>query len=81
MSESVLLCLFGGLIGTVLANALLAWGGFAVGAEGVTIAFRPSWQLAGQAMSVALGVGLLAGIMPGWQATNTPIVNALNHSV
>jgi len=81
LSESVVLCFFGGILGTVVATGLLAWGGFAVGAEGVTIAFRPSWQLAAQATIVSLGVGVLAGLMPGWQVTRTPIVSALNHSV
>lgn len=36
----------GGLLGTMLAIAVLGLGGFAIGAEGATIAFRPSTGLA-----------------------------------
>src|SRR5690606_19357202 len=32
MAESLLLCVIGGLLGTVLAMSILGWGGFAVGA-------------------------------------------------
>ena len=76
--ESLLICLIGGVIGTATATAVLAFGGLAVGAEGVTIAFRPSLTLALTAMGVSAIVGLLAGLIPAWQAARTNIVAALN---
>ena len=54
IAESVLQSLAGGLLGIGAGLALLAWGGFAVGAEGVTIAFKPSLELA---MTGAIGFG------------------------
>lgn len=77
LAESVLQSLAGGMLGMGTGMLLLIWGEFAVGAEGVTIAFRPSWNLALTGTIVAGLVGLLAGIAPGWQAARTEIVAAL----
>lgn len=79
VAESMLLCLTGGLLGTAVALAILGWGGLAIGAEGVTIAFRPSLPLAATGMAVSAVVGILAGIAPALQAARTPIVTALRH--
>ena len=68
MAESLLLCAVGGCFGTLSAMAILGWGGFAVGAEGVTIAFRPSLTLAIFGAVVSLVVGLIAGLIPAVQA-------------
>lgn len=80
MAESILQSLAGGVLGIGMGLTLLAWGGFAVGAEGVTIAFRPSWELAITGGIVTLIVGVLAGIAPGWQAARTQIVTALRQA-
>lgn len=80
MAESILQSLAGGLLGIGAGLALLAWSGFSVGAEGVTIAFRPSFDLAITGGIVTLIVGILAGIVPGWQAANAQIVHALRQA-
>lgn len=80
MSESMLQSLCGGILGIGFGLALLGWGGFAVGAEGVTIAFRPSWDLAVSGLLIAAIVGVLAGITPGWQAARSQIVTALRQA-
>ena len=77
LEESVLLSLAGGAIGTIVAIVFLKFTGLAIGAEGVMMAFRPSAQLAAHAITVALLSGLLAGILPAWQAARTEIVPAL----
>ncbi|EMI19883.1 membrane protein containing DUF214, permase predicted [Rhodopirellula maiorica SM1] len=77
LAESTLLCLVGGTTGTLVALVALAWGGFAIGAEGATIAFRPSIGLAVTGCLVAVVVGIAAGIAPAVQAATVPIVNAL----
>lgn len=77
VSESVLLCFAGGVLGTSIALAVLGWGGMAIGAEGVTIAFRPSLQLGSIGMAISLVVGLLAGLVPAIQASRTPILDSL----
>jgi len=77
--ESVLLSLAGGIVGVAAASALLSSSGFALGAEGVTIAFKASPRLAVLGIAVALLTGLGAGILPAWQAARTEIVPALRN--
>jgi putative ABC transport system permease protein len=79
-AESLLLCTIGGTIGTLLALAALQWSGMAIGAEGVTIAFRPSITIALNGVLISLLVGLIAGLFPAWQASRTQIVYALRQS-
>lgn len=77
LAESTLLCVSGGILGTGAANSLLAFGGFAIGAEGAMIVFRPSSNLFFLGFVVSLVVGLLAGITPAIQASTINIVAAL----
>lgn len=80
LAESSILCLAGGMVGTLLAISTLAVGGFAIGAEGATIAFRPSLSLLVSGTVVSLLVGVVAGIAPAVQAATVPIVNALQEA-
>jgi putative ABC transport system permease protein len=77
LAETLLVSLLGGLLGVSLALAALAWGGMAVGTEGVTIAFRPSFSLVASGLGVIAAVGALAGVVPGWQAARAEIVTSL----
>jgi putative ABC transport system permease protein len=74
------MCVIGGLFGTIMAMGFLAWGGLAIGAEGVTIAFRPSPSLVLSGALTSLFVGVLAGIIPAIQAARTSIVWALRQA-
>lgn len=80
VTESVILSLAGGLPGVGAAQALLAWQGLAVGTEGVSIAFAPSLGLALLGMGVTFAVGLLAGMVPAWQAARAEIVPSLRQA-
>jgi putative ABC transport system permease protein len=64
-------------VGVAAAMLVLAMSHLSVGAEAVTIAFRPSWSLAATGIFVATFVGVLAGVAPGWHAARTQIVPAL----
>lgn len=77
LTESTLLCFLGGVSGTLLALVALQLGGFAIGAEGATIAFRPTLSLAITGSLVSVAVGIVAGMAPAIQAATIPIVNAL----
>lgn len=77
LAESLILCLLSGLLGTGAALAVLSTSGLAVGAEGITIAFQPSWQLAALGTVVSLSLGLIAGLWPAIQAARAPIVSSL----
>ena len=80
LTESVLLCVVGGSLGTLIGLSLLSWGGLAIGAEGVTIAFRPSANIAISAMSVSVAIGVLAGIIPAVQTARVVIDQVLRDS-
>lgn len=77
LSESIVLSFAGGVFGVGISMLMLNFGSLAVGAEAVTIAFRPSWSLAILGMGVAAVSGLLAGVAPAWQASRIEIVPAL----
>lgn len=77
LTESTLLCFVGGVSGTLMALVALQLGGFAIGAEGATIAFRPTLSLAITGSLVSVAVGIVAGMAPAIQAATIPIVNAL----
>jgi len=77
VSESTLLSFAGGLFGVAAAMLVLQLSHLSVGAEAVTIAFRPSWNLAFTGIVVSAVVGVLAGIAPGWHAARANIVDAL----
>ncbi len=77
--ESLLVSLAGGLVGVGAALAVLAGSGLAIGTEGVTVAFTASPGLAAVGMSVTAAVGLLAGLVPAWQAARAEIVASLRH--
>ncbi len=76
--ESVLLCLVGGSTGTLSALTMLALGGFAIGAEGATIAFEPTINLGATGLLVSALLGLLAGIAPALGVSRLSIVSALH---
>ena len=69
--------MMGGILGVVFAMIVLQWSSLSVGAEAVTIAFTPSLSLAVTGMGVALLTGVLAGLVPAWQASRTDIVTGL----
>ncbi len=75
--ESVLLCLVGGSTGTLSALTMLALGGFAIGAEGATIAFEPTIKLGATGLLVSALLGVLAGIAPALGVSRLSIVSAL----
>ncbi|MDX1929269.1 MAG: ABC transporter permease [Pirellulaceae bacterium] len=77
LAESTFLCSMGGIAGTSLALLALYFGGFAIGAEGATIAFRPSIGLGLISVGTSIVVGVLAGLPPALQTARMSIVNAL----
>ena len=77
IAESSFLSLIGGLVGVAAAMLVLQWSSLAVGASAVTIAFKPSLQLAITGVLVSGVTGLLAGIFPAIQAARTEIVKGL----
>ncbi|MCI0459228.1 MAG: FtsX-like permease family protein [Gemmataceae bacterium] len=79
LAEGLVVSLAGGLPGVGLALGVLAWSAPAIGAEGVTIAFAASPGLALTGLAVTAAVGVLAGLVPAWQAARAEIVQSLRY--
>ena len=77
MTESIVLSITGGVAGVVAAMIVLQASGLSIGAEAVAIAFTPSFRLAAVGVAVAAVTGIVAGVVPAWQAARTAIVPAL----
>jgi len=77
LAESLLVSLAGGAIGVGLAMLILRTSNLALGTEGILIAFLPSWSLVLTGLAVSALVGVVAGLIPAWQASRAEIVPAL----
>ncbi len=77
LAESALVSLIGGLVGVATALATLQATQLSLGTEGILISFLPSVRLGMIGAAVSGGVGILAGIIPAWQAGRAEIVTAL----
>ncbi len=77
LCETMLLSVFGAMIGIATATLFLFTSGLSVGAEAVTIAFVPSVGMMLNGAVAALAIGVLSGIAPAYHAANADIVKAL----
>jgi putative ABC transport system permease protein len=77
LSESVFISVTGGLLGVAGCLAWLYFRPMTVGTEGVSIDFLASPALAAWGLGLSTLVGVLAGLVPGWQAARADIVKSL----
>ncbi len=80
LAESAVLGGLGGALGVTAAAAVLNWGGLSLATEGVSVAFSASGGLVAIGLTVAMVIGLAAGVFPAWQAARSDIVEALRSS-
>lgn len=71
--ESLILGLAGGVLGTLVASAILAWGQFSLTNEGLSIHFRAAPQVWAMGLGVSVLLGVAAGLVPAWQASRREI--------
>jgi putative ABC transport system permease protein len=79
LSESLIVSLAGGVLGVGSALGTLAWSGLALSTEGVTVAFSSSFGVAATGLGVAVAIGVLASLVPAWQAARAEIVHSLRY--
>jgi putative ABC transport system permease protein len=75
--ESCLMSLAGGVLGTLGCTAFLLAVPLSLSTEGVSIDFTASPALAAWGLGLSLVVGLVAGLVPAWQAGRAEIVSSL----
>lgn len=68
VAEGVLLSMLGGAAGAAAAVLVAHYGSFALSVEGQSIPIGASWQLLAIGISVCVALGVLAGLVPAWQA-------------
>ena len=73
VSEGVVLALIGGATGTVGALAGMWWTRFSLSVDGLSIPIEASTTLLLIGLLIAAVMGVLAGLVPAWQASRRPI--------
>ncbi|HYG75627.1 MAG TPA: ABC transporter permease [Planctomycetota bacterium] len=76
IGEGVLLSLLGGLAGTVAAVVVLHFGSFSLTNEGFSISFTAGPDVWVSGFIVTLVLGVVAGLVPAWQASRRDIVSS-----
>jgi putative ABC transport system permease protein len=77
LAESILVSLAGGLLGIAACMAWLSWQPLTISTEGASIDFLPSPYVALWGLGLATGVGVVAGLIPAWQAGFADITRSL----
>jgi putative ABC transport system permease protein len=80
LSESILIGLFGGIVGALGAKLLFASIDLSSVDPGLGIFFIP-WSTALWGLSLASVVGLLSGIIPAWRAAHVSVIDGLRKVV
>jgi putative ABC transport system permease protein len=77
VAEGALLGLIGGLLGTLAAMTLVTLGSFSLTAEGLSVPVIATWGVVLAGLGIAALTGVVAGLVPAWQASRRPIVECL----
>jgi putative ABC transport system permease protein len=71
--ESAILALAGGLLGTLGAWAASEIGQFSLSNAGLSITMSLDAAIVATGLAISLSLGVLAGVVPAWQASRRPI--------
>lgn len=73
VAEGVLLSLIGGVLGAAAAMLIARFGSFALSVEGQSIPITAGWRVLAIGVTVCVTLGVLAGLVPAWQASRREI--------
>jgi len=77
VGEGVLLGWIGGLLGSVGASLFFHLKRYTIGNEGLTLAFKSSWEVTLTGLVLACALGFVASIWPAILASTQPLVRSL----
>jgi ABC-type antimicrobial peptide transport system permease subunit len=63
----------GGVLGTALAAGVVRYGNFSLSNEGQSVNIAADWSVVVLGLLLAAGVGVVAGLVPAWQASRREI--------
>lgn len=75
ISEGVLIGVIGGVLGTAAAIAVVKHGQFTLSNEGFSISVSSDWSTAALGLTISALVGIVAGLVPAWQAGRREIAH------
>jgi putative ABC transport system permease protein len=73
IAESMVISLAGGFIGVLAGVAVTTWGKFSLSVEGLSINIHAGWPIIVLGLFLAAITGILAGLVPAWQASRREI--------
>lgn len=74
VAEGAMLSIAGGVIGSIIAVAVLRWGRFALSVEGHSVPIEASLGVLASGIVISMVLGTVAGLLPAWQAGRRSIV-------
>ncbi|GAB5495658.1 MAG: ABC transporter permease [Phycisphaerales bacterium] len=74
VAEGVVLAAIGGVLGAAAAIGVARYGNFALSVEGTSIPIVADAKLLSMGLVVCVVIGVLAGLVPAWQASRRSIV-------
>jgi len=74
VTEGLVLSLIGGAVGSIVALVVLRWGRFALSVDGLSISVATDLWVFASGLGLAGALGVLAGLVPAWQAGRREIV-------
>ncbi len=77
LGEGLVLAMLGGVVGAIGAAAVIRWTNLSISQEGLSIIVDPSWTAAATGFVLAGAAGVVAGLVPAWQASRREITSCL----
>lgn len=75
ISEAIVVTLMGGTIGSIVALAIIHWTRFSMSVDGLSIPIEADPFLFLIGLLIAAALGVVAGLVPAWQAMRRPIAH------
>ena len=75
ISEAIVVTLMGGTIGSIIALAIIHWTRFSMSVDGLSIPIEADPFLFLIGLLIAAALGVVAGLVPAWQAMRRPIAH------
>jgi putative ABC transport system permease protein len=73
VGEGLVMGIAGGVLGTALAAGVVRYGNFSLSNEGQSVNIAADWSVVVLGLLLAAGVGVVAGLVPAWQASRREI--------